>query len=405
MPLPQQPWRQAQTATTEWIEALGARPDDSDEMKLQKRLILLFAAVMSLAGLVWGTFAYFLYDSPIATVPPYGYALLTVVNVVWFARSRDFKRFRFIQLTLSVLLPFLMMMALGGFVRGSATILWSMIAPLAAVLVASRRQAAYWFMAFVGLLLFSAVLEPYISTLPPVDPTVQTIFFVMNILGPWTAAFVILSSFWSEKERILHENIVLYSEAQDALLVAEEATLAKSDFLATMSHEIRTPMNAVIGMTSLLLDTELTPEQYEFTTTIRDGGESLLSIINDILDFSKMEAGGLELEAQPFDLREAIEASLDLMAVRAAEKGLDLAYLIREEVPEAIVGDVTRLRQILVNLLSNAIKFTEQGEVVLTVAVDASEFMWIQLCHVALLRARQRHWHSGRSYGSSFPLV
>ncbi len=369
----QQQWQEAQTASTDWIAALGAQPDDSDETKLRKRLILIFATVMSLAGLVWGTFAYVLYDSLIATVPPYGYALLTVVNVVWFARSRNFNRFRFIQLALSLLLPFLMMIALGGFVRGSATILWSMIAPLAALLVTSRRQAAYWFVAFVALLLLSAMLEPYVSTLPPVDPTVQTIFFVMNILGPWTAAFVILSSFWLEKERVLRENIMLYQEAQDARLVAEEATLAKSDFLATMSHEIRTPMNAVIGMTSLLLDTELTPDQYEFTATIRDGGESLLSIINDILDFSKMEAGGLELEEQPFDLREAIEASLDLMAVRAAEKGLDLAYLIREEVPEAIVGDVTRLRQILVNLLSNAIKFTEQGEVELSVAVDAPE--------------------------------
>ncbi len=91
MHLPRQPWRQVQTATTEWIEALGARPDDSDEMMLRKRIILIFAAVMSLAGLVWGTFAYFLYDSLIATVPPYGYAFLTVVNVVWFARSREFQ--------------------------------------------------------------------------------------------------------------------------------------------------------------------------------------------------------------------------------------------------------------------------------------------------------------------------
>jgi signal transduction histidine kinase/DNA-binding response OmpR family regulator/HPt (histidine-containing phosphotransfer) domain-containing protein len=153
-------------------------------------------------------------------------------------------------------------------------------------------------------------------------------------------------------------------EARD---VAESANRAKSVFLATMSHEIRTPLNAVLGMASLLQDTELSAQQQEFARVIRTSGEALLGVINDILDFSKIEAGGLELEAEPLDVRACIEGAMDVIAVRGAEKGLELAYEMAPDVPPWIVGDVTRLRQILINLLSNAVKFTERGEVAVTV--------------------------------------
>ncbi|OUD12900.1 ATP-binding protein [Thioflexithrix psekupsensis] len=153
--------------------------------------------------------------------------------------------------------------------------------------------------------------------------------------------------------------------------IAEEATRAKSEFLANMSHEIRTPLNGVIGMTALLQETSLTLEQQEYVQTIRNSGEILLTLINDILDFSKIEAGKLELEQRAFDLRLCVEESLELVSNKAFEKGLNLIYHIHRDTPDIVVGDSTRLKQILVNLLSNAVKFTAHGEVTVQVSARA----------------------------------
>ncbi|AYL94811.1 hybrid sensor histidine kinase/response regulator [Mucilaginibacter celer] len=154
---------------------------------------------------------------------------------------------------------------------------------------------------------------------------------------------------------------------------AENANKAKSIFLATMSHEIRTPMNGVIGMASLLASTKLSPEQEEYTETIKNCGDALLTVINDILDFSKIESGNMELDEEDFDLRDCIEGVLDVFAEKASRLNLDLVYQVEHNVPVQIISDSLRLRQILINLVGNAVKFTSQGEVFIGVGVKAQE--------------------------------
>ncbi|MGZ3757645.1 MAG: response regulator [Mucilaginibacter sp.] len=206
----------------------------------------------------------------------------------------------------------------------------------------------------------------------------QPDFFVLNVCCTPTVSQNVSGMLWTFEDvtqQYLFDQHVkeLNVQLEEKSRIAESQNRAKSEFLANMSHEIRTPMNGVIGMTSLLRHTHLSEEQFDFVESIRISADALLEIINEILDFSKIESGKIELEEHPFFIHKIIEETYDLLAFKAHEKDLDLLYMIDPEVPSEVIGDMTRLRQIVVNLVGNAIKFTDKGEILTSIQLVAKQ--------------------------------
>ncbi len=343
------------------LKKVGVANNDTEEEILQKNFMLYLGCAMSFGGIVWGSMCVFLGLYLQGTIP-FAYTLLTFLNFCRFNLTKNFHTTRFIQVLLSLFLPFAFQFVMGGFVASGGSMLWAIISLITALTFISIRNALYWLSLYIFLTILIGILDKHAILAYEPSSIISSVFFVINFI--FISSIVFGLSYY-----FIGSRITALQNAEDAKKMALVASESKSEFLANMSHEIRTPLNGVIGFIDVLKNTKLDNTQLQYLNTVGQSANSLLSIVNDILDFSKVESGKLELSYDNTNLRELFEHLISFTNFSAKEKGLKLVLKLSEEVPIFILADELRLRQVIINLIGNAIKFTTKGEIELAVDV------------------------------------